>query len=295
MKFDNYTLLILALLIVPLLATAQKNREFNLDQSYDIGSDATINMRTDDAEVRITGSDTRQVKVRIERRVKSGGLRLGDEHDLTVKVYTKNGDLHISDRQPQGVTWNIMGYSYEVYRIDIETPAEVNLKLEGDDDNYLIRNVNGNIEVRLDDGDLELLDCQGEEFDFRVDDGDINMNSGQGELYADIEDGDLIVDKGSFEQLLVKIDDGNVDVKTDLKSFGTYRITSDDGQVDLTITGGGGNIDVSHDNSRISTTPEFKLLGKTEHNSRYQLPGGDAEVVIRADDGSIRLSAYSTD
>ena len=43
-------------------------------------------------------------------------------------------------------------------------------------DDYLVRNVNGSIEMDVDDGDIELRDCNGDKFDFNLEDGDLKLS-----------------------------------------------------------------------------------------------------------------------
>ena len=283
------TYLTLLLIATPLMIWSQSSREFQLDESFGLTENGTIHMDTDDAEIRITGNNGDQVRVIIYRKIKQGGIRWGDDQDLTVDVYNRDGDLYISDRPDKGSSWTIIGYSYEDYRITIEAPAYANLKINGDDDDYDIRKINGDIDMSVDDGDIALTDCRGSKFEFRVDDGDVIMDTGKGELYADIEDGDLEVYNGSFRELVAKADDGNISIETSLINLGRYRISSDDGNIDLYITGGGGNFDLNHDDARISASSAFNLVEETEYSTNYTLPGGEAKVTIRADDATVRV------
>lgn len=280
----------LILICLPVLLWSQKNQEFNLDETFTLKSNGTLHMNTDDADIKITGSNRSDVRVVIFRKMKSGGIRWGgDEKDINVDVYSRDGDLYINDRPSNGVSWAIMGYSYEEYRINIEAPLATHLDIEGDDDDYRVRNIHGSIDMRVDDGDIELLDCRGSEFEFRVDDGDLVMDGGKGKLYADIEDGDLEITNGSFREVVAKADDGNISIETTLNNLGNYRMSSDDGSVEIYVTRGGGSFEVSHDDSRISVGPDFNVIEKSDHHSTYKLAGGNASVDIRADDGSVRL------
>jgi len=281
--------LTLLLLLVPLLTWGQKSKEFNLDETFAINKTGTIHMDTDDAEIKIEGSSRDDVQVTIYRKIRYGGIRWGEQSEIAVDVHTRNGDLYISDRDSDGVTWTIMGYSHEDYRITIEAPYEVSLDIRGDDDDYRIRSVHGAINMRVDDGDIQLSDCRGNEFEFRVDDGDIQMDGGKGKLYADLEDGDLEISNATFREVTARVDDGNINIETSLNNVGNYRLSLDDGTVELYISKGGGAFDLSHDDSRVSVDPAFNLIDKSEYRSSYKLAGGDANIIIRADDGNIRL------
>ena len=283
------TYLTLLLIATPLVLWSQSSREFQLNESFNLSDGGTIHMDTDDADIKITGTNAEKVQVIIYRKVKQGGIRWGDQQDLTVDVYNRDGDLYITDRPERGSNWTILGYSYEDYRITIEAPSSAHLNIKGDDDDYDIRKINGDIDMSVDDGDIVLTDCRGSKFEFRVDDGDVMMNTGKGELYVDIEDGDIEVSNGSFREVVAKSDDGNISVETSLTNLGQYRISCDDGNVNLYITGGGGVFDINHDDARISASSAFSLTEETEYSTNYTLPGGKAKVTIRADDAAVRL------
>ncbi len=281
--------LTLILVLVPLITWGQKSKEFNLDEKFAINKTGTIHMDTDDAEVKIVGTSREDARVTIYRKIRYGGIRWGEESEINVDVTTRDGDLYISDRDGNGVTWTIMGYSHEEYRINIEAPNGVSLDIRGDDDDYRIQAINGAIEMRVDDGDIELMNCRGDAFEFRVDDGDVQMDGGKGTLYADLEDGDIEVINASFREVTAKADDGNINIETSLNTVGRYRLSSDDGSVELYITKGGGEFDLRHDDSRVTADPEFDLIDKSDDAASYKLPGGNAQITIRADDGNIRL------
>jgi hypothetical protein len=56
----------------------------------------------------------------------------------------------------------VVGYYSEEYRIEIEVPIGVSLKVRGDDGDYYIKNISGSVLLDLDDADAELAGCTGD-------------------------------------------------------------------------------------------------------------------------------------
>ncbi|HEU5291152.1 MAG TPA: DUF4097 family beta strand repeat-containing protein [Cyclobacteriaceae bacterium] len=266
-----------------------QNGNFKLDKDYSISKTGTLDLRSSDADVFITGSDRVTAHVKIERTVESKGVVWGDE-SFSVDIDEENGNLMIRERQ-ENVRVGVIGYYRENYKIDIQVPLGVSLKIQGDDGDYFIKNVNGSIFMDTDDGDAELSGCAGPKFSFNIDDGDISMDGGQGELEIDGDDSDIKIRNGKFSSIDAEMDDGDIRIETSLVANGNYYIDSQDGSVVLDILGGGGIFDIRHDDARVVTEGNFKSIQKDEDRTKVSLAGGSAKINIRSDDGSVRLSA----
>lgn len=262
---------------------------FRLDKDYAISKTGTLDLRSSDADVFITGSDRTTAHVKIERTVESKGVVWGDEK-FSVDVKEENGDLLIRERQ-ESVRVGVIGYYRENYKIEIQVPIGVSLKINGDDGDYFIKNVNGSISMDIDDADAELSGCAGNQFSFAIDDGDISMDGGQGELEIDGDDSDVKIRNGKFTSIHANMDDGDIRIETSLAGNGDYTIDSQDGSIVLNILGGGGTFDIRHDDARVITEGNFQSVQKDDDRTKISLAGGSAKINIRLDDGSVRLSA----
>jgi Putative adhesin len=227
--------------------------------------------------------------VKIDRTITAKGWKWGSD-DFKVEVREENGNLVVQERQ-KGSEVAAIGYYTEVYRIDIEIPEGVSLKVRGDDGDYYIKNVNGAISLRMDDADAELAGCKGDRFEFRLDDGDIRMDQGRGSLEIDGDDADIEIYKASFTSIRANVDDGDLIIETSLANNGNYNIESQDGLIALNITGGGGEFEIRHDDGRVLTEGGFKTLEKDEHETRLALANGSAKVNLKADDARVKLRA----
>src|SRR5688572_24901049 len=181
--------LILCFLLLNFTSTIlAQDGSFNLDKEYKISKSGTIELSSTDAKVFITGSNRTTAHVKIERNVISKGWT-SERGEFSVEVGENNGNLTIRERQTSS---NIsVGYYREEYKIEIEAPPGVSLRVRGDDGDYFIKNINGSISLSLDDADAELSDCKGDHFNFRLDDGDIRMDKGRGTLEIDGDDADI--------------------------------------------------------------------------------------------------------
>lgn len=286
----TYLLLAISMLLMfTVRAEAQKNDEFNLDETYAIAGDGTISLNSDDANVTITGSDRQDVRVVVNYRRRVKGLSFGDYDGFEMIVEENNGNLNIYEKERENGTRFIVGSSREEYEITIEAPRGVSLNLEGDDETYRIASVNGAIQIDADDSDVELKECNGNSFSVELDDGDFLMDGGNGSLQLNLDDGDARILNGNFSDIQFDADDGDLDITTMLSDGGNYRFDLDDGDLILNVAGGGGDFDIRHDDADISTSSEYEEVMSDDERSIYRLPLGNANISIKTDDGDIVL------
>ena len=260
---------------------------FKLDENYPIGVQGTIYLDSDDANVRIVGTEREDVHVKIFRKVTSKGIVFGKK-SFEVEIKPRNGNLYIQDIQ-QHFNVGIVGYMREEYKITIETPSHVNLDIKGDDDDYNIRSINGSITMDVDDGDARLTNCGGDSFDFNLDDGDLTMDQARGSLSLSLDDGEATIKNAAFKNIDVRADDGDIEIATSLEDSGSYSFRVDDGDIDLTVLKGGGIFHIYHDDGHVSASQAFDIKTKEEDETKLRLDAGNARVKMRTDDASIRL------
>jgi hypothetical protein len=283
----KYQLVLVLCLLASVAFSQTKNKDYHLDKEYKIQSNGTISLAASDAKVSIVGSTRATAHVKIDREVHTRGMVFGEE-EFAVSIEESNGNLEIKERSGS-TSVGIVGYHYEKYTISIEVPEGVSLQLKGDDGDYLIRSINGSIDASLDDGDIELMACKGNDFRFRLDDGDIKMDEGKGSLEIDADDADIFIQRGNFSKIVADVDDGDFVIETSLTDGGDYFIDAQDGLISFTILGGGGKIDVLHDDARVLTDGNFTMVEKSDDRTRLTLGNGNAKVDIRADDARVRL------
>ena len=258
-----------------------------LDEIYKIDENGTIYLSADDANVTIKGENRNDVAVKIDYEVRSKGVQWGSR-EFRVDVANRGGDLHIEEYKKSNAT--IMGYVSSDYTIEILAPVGVNLDIRGDDDDYMITAVNGEISIDADDADAVLKGCGGDRFFFDIDDGDIKMDQGRGQLTARMDDGDIEIINAAFDEIDYRADDGDFALETSIGPNAMYKISGDDSTFDLVVTKGGGSFTINHDNGRIDYDNNFQLMDKDEDRTVLNLTGGRAKIIISGDDIRVSLA-----
>lgn len=271
---------------IPGFLFAQEN-EFHLDKEYGIDPNGTIELYSDDAQISITGTTRNTAHIKIDRKLVTKGVVSG-EKEFKVDVSSKEGNLIIRQKEEGNIS--VVGYMNEEYTIAIEAPQGSSLKLKGDDDNYVIRNINGSITIENDDGDATLEHCGGNYFEFNFDDGDIYMNEGRGTLIVDLDDSNIEVLNGKFDKIEARNDDGDLIIETSLADDGEYSLETNDADIEFTITEGGGDFEIRHDDSSLHTSNQFNIIEEDDHFTHLTLPSGNAKVKIRTDDSQVSMN-----
>ncbi len=265
-----------------------KSDVFTLDKVFQMDKNGTLDLRSNDAQVTITGSDRSDIRIKVYRHL-SYDFNKDTRGKFNINIEEKNGNIIVREDNP-AVKININLNRKLVYTIDVELPNSASLKIVGDDDDYNIENVNGDIAMIVDDGDILLNNCRGKLFDLEVEDGDIELNGASGRLIAELEDGNLDARHCSFNEAEITCDDGDINLEMDLFDDGYYNFDTEDGNVSLKINKGGGNFDIRHDDGRIRATSDFHLSFDNESRHEFKLNGGNGKVSITTDDGSVSLA-----
>ena len=279
---------LLVLSFFALSAQKESNKDFHINKEYKISELGTLTLKCSDAKVSISGSARKTALVKIDREVETKGFVFGGHDEFNVEVEELNGDLTIRESSSYS-SFGIVGYYHEHYTINISIPEGASLVVKGDDGDYRISNINGSISVDLDDADIALTACSGDNFKFTLDDGDITMDQAKGRLDIDADDADVKISHAAFTAIQSDIDDGDLVIETSLADNGDYYINAQDGFIALTITNGGGKFDIRHDDARVITEGKFETIEESEDRTRLTLASGNAKVDIRSDDARVRL------
>ena len=284
-------LFLMAFMIFSSEGKDQKGYEYKLDKIYPIASNGTLDLKTNDADIRIIGSNRPDVHLKVFRSVTVKGVFSSSDEDFKMDVEEMDGNLIIREIK-RSYNAGLTIYSNQVYKITIELPHTVSLKLRGDDDDYYVSSVNGTVKLDVDDGDVTLDNCGGSKFDLDIADGNLEMSGAKGYLWLSLDDGDLRASNCQFEEVKIRADDGNISLETSLASEGGYNMKVDDGNVDLKIKSGGGEFEIRHDDGRIRASADFELAYSGDSRHLFKLAGGKAKVYVKTDDGRVNLDTY---
>lgn len=267
-------------------------KEYRLDESYPINNDGRIELHSNDADVTIKGTNRSDIRLVVHREIDQRSWpKRKNEENFFIEVELAQDEAIIREvfRDRYQSNWGINVVNEKRYTIDIEVPKGLDLVIYGDDDDYLIEDISGTIQLHANDSDAELRHCTGSSFEFRLDDGDVYLSGGRGQLDMRGEDGDFTFMDCDFEEVRARIDDGSIFLATNLYNDGRYEFTSEDGDIDLEIMEGGGQIDVYMSDGRVRFDREWEVRKESEHRTQLYKPGGTARVDIETDDGSVRI------
>jgi Putative adhesin len=285
----KHLILLFASFYLFVFSAQSQNKEgnFHLDKEYKISSIGNLKLSCSDAKVFITGSSRSTAHIKIDRDVDTKGFFFGNR-EFTVDITETDGNLEIKERSNGSVS--MIGYYNVKYTITIEVPEGINLKVKGDDGDYFLKSVNGSIDLDVDDADVQLASCKGNDFKFRLDDGYIKMDEGKGKIEIDGDDSDIDIRNASFTSVNANVDDGDFVIQTSIADNGKYSIDGQDGLISFTVLGGGGTFEIHHDDSRVTAENGFVLEEKTDNRTRFTLASGNAQIDLRADDARVKLN-----
>jgi hypothetical protein len=217
--------------------------------------------------------DARRLADRVEVRIGQEGDRIEVQ-----TVYPKND-------------WSFWGHSEVLVHINILAPAKSDLDVSTADGELKVSGFEGDLRLSTEDGDLSVSACSGVAR-VSAEDGDVTVRDFQGDVDAGIEDGDLRVE-GKLGRLSADAEDGDVDVRLAEGSVMTadWRVEAADGGVKIQVPEGfAADLDVDTHDGSIDIDLPATAADMSEGKLTGSMNGGGHRLVIRTEDGSVRLS-----
>lgn len=274
------------LFIVATTTIAQN--EFHLEETYQIREGGTLFLESEDAEVTITASDRSDVYVKVDRIVKVKGVSSRNYQRFDFEINERNGDLILKEKSESRINFMIGSISEE-YTIELLIPSDINLNLEGEDDDYYISNVGGELQIEGEDGDAIVREFHGISFEFNTEDGDLVLEGGSGSIRIESEDGNIEVNNGNFDEVNVETEDGDIEFTTTLSARGRYLFVTEDGDMELNFPGGEGEIQIIHEDCDIRTTEGYEVIHDSDEKTIVKSGRGSSSVKVITEDGSISI------
>jgi putative adhesin len=287
------------LLALAVLTPRTKAEEWT--KSYPISGRPNVTVETNDGNVRISTSDTKQV-----------------EFIVDYAGYKVDKDLHIESRQDADRVqliarvsshWGIFIHPRNI-RIEVRMPKDADLRVDTGDGAVETQPVNGTVKIHTGDGSVRAqaiggdasidtgdgsITLEGAKGDVRLrtGDGHIDARNIDGKLDATSGDGHIKID-GRFDALNIKTGDGSIDARVlpGSKLVSGWSIHTGDGSVDLVLPNElQADIDASTNDGRISLGFPVTVEGTFSNSKLHgKLNGGGQPLTIHTGDGSIRLS-----
>ena len=283
---------LIVLTAVPAVA-GEITRDFN--ESFEVERGWTLRLRHGDGEVTITPWDKDVIEVTVRYRAERKGWGDDDEIDFTVEFEEKNGVLEVTGKEPKSGFMGFHVYILKEYTYDISAPPYVELDLHGDDGDVDIEKWKAPVEIKIDDGNVSMYDCEPGKTRIRAADGEITLDGLSGSLDLIGDDCDVELNRAKLTDCRIQGEDGEIEVRD---CEGDFFIEVDDADVELMrirtsvmdIKGQDGDIDIE-----LLKTKELDIELRTDDGDiDLGLASGiSAEFAIDVDDGSIRTDLPS--
>ena len=301
-------------------------RDFN--ESFEVKPGAALRVRHGDGDVTITPWDKDVIEITVHYYAERKGFGDDSDHDFKVKFEEKNGVIEVTGKESRSGFMGLQVYILKEYTYEISAPRYVELDLQGDDGNIEIEKWTGQIEIKLDDGDIDLYGCEpgktkiramdGElildghsgSLDIIVDDAKIDINRSKlkecriqaedggirvrdsgGDFYIEVDDGDTELLRIKTNVMDLKAQDGDIDIELLKTGKLDLEIRTDDGDVDLSLQGGiSASFSIDVDDGRIRTDlPSAEDVQSGNSWMSGKLGKGNGKIRIRTNDGSVML------
>lgn len=286
-KFTCILLFVSALLITGTMEV-KAQKDFTLDETYNLGKKGSIHLATNGANVRILTTDEPETTVRSIYRIDTKGLKIGSKDPVELEASVSGDSLLLGEKEQKGTRIVLGGKSVE-YNITIETPTDTDLNLQGEGNSYFVRELTGNITIKGKALQIDLQKCRGEKFIFDLNDSTLDMDQGEGSLTLKMNKGLARLKDINFEVMGVNVDKGEVNMFTHLPDNGNYVMDIDDGKLLFHIINGGGTFSITHNDLRILSEGEFTVPLNSKSETIYEREGGSAQISIDADNSNIKL------
>ncbi len=308
------------------LAAEEIDRKFQ--ESFAVKEGMKLILDHGDGDVRVTAWRDDRLDVEVRYRAKASNIGWVKSSEFRVDFRQDGDTIFVTGHEPKRVSVGISAYREYEYVYEIKAPSYLNLNFEGEDGDVEISDWRGEIEIRLEDGDLLLTSIDSPRTEVVVEDGDVEIDRLRGEILVEVEDGDVEIYDCQTDYGRIRGEDGDVTID---RCSGSFEVTVADGDAhlselvaaDLEIRGGDGTIllallpsddldlnvrvgdgDVVMDLDReLSASFELETrdgriqvqatdvadLVKERQRVSGRIGGGDGSIYVRSVDGDVTL------
>jgi hypothetical protein len=236
-------------------------------REYAIQGRPELRVSTGDAHVTVESWDKKSIDIQItttDWKIGPGGLEVSD--------YQSGDAVELTVRQrPQVVFFGVVDRRADVL---VRMPREARLEVRTRDGRLSVRGIQGDLRLQTGDGRLEARDVAGS-LEAATGDGsmsvegrfdDLNARTGDGRMEITVQPGSRMVRSWSLRS-----GDGSIGLRLPRDFAATLEARSGDGHVEITLP--------------------LTLSGRKSRSSvRGTLNGGGHNLILRAGDGSIRVT-----
>lgn len=299
MPMNTRAAVFFAVLMFAACASHAGGKTYN--KSFQITGVPDLEVESDDARVRVTGTDDSQVEVSVEY----DGYDLGKS--LRIEARQEGNKVHVSVRTIGRIGISLNFKSRLV--VEVRMPRQGDLKVTTGDGWISVLSIKGNVSVRSADGSIKAANLAGNvdlrsadgkilagglqgNLRLRTSDGSIEGNNLEGDCDVTSSDGHIYL-TGRFDTLNIKSGDGGIEASVEQGSrmSRSWDISSGDGSIELRLPEDfKALLNASTSDGSIKLEIPVAVEGEMKRSRvRGTLNSGGPALNIHSGDGSIRL------
>lgn len=244
--------------------------EKEFGETFPAPAGTVLRLRHGDGDVILRPWDRDEIEILVRYRADRKGLGELSEDDFTVDFRSRDGAVEVTGREKGSGFFGLSVYVVKEYSYTISAPPGTAVDLDGDDGSIEVERWRGDIEIRSDDGSIELVECSSRSTTIRCEDSDIAIDGHSGSLDIDADDAEILISRGRFDGCRIVLEDGDVRIRD---SEGDIEVVAEDADTEL---------------YRISSS-RLDLESEDGGFDVDLLGGGPASVEIRTGDGDVEL------
>ncbi len=306
------------------LSAALYSEEINKEEvkTFALNPGGSVILKADEGDVVVNTWSKPEIRIRMIKRAWGRSKREAARNmeKIRVDISPFKNRIIIQEKKWEGESsfLSIFRVRYNRYgqRVDFEltVPKKTNLKIECDEGDVRISNVEGKIKVETDEGDLNLDEIVSDLIQLQADEGSVNCSKiesrGKGYLKADVDEGNFNLDDSKVHEIDVNCDEGRIFIEETITD--RFRLYCDEGSITVSfIPSDEGDYEIGADEGNISIRiPEecnLKLVLRSEEGkiindfglSKSKMDDGEllrgvigrssALLRARTDEGDIRV------
>jgi DUF4097 and DUF4098 domain-containing protein YvlB len=235
-------------------------------KKFTISGHPELRIDTNDGAVIIRTWDRKEIEARVTTvgwKIGSGEVTVvdhqtGDRVELEVRIPHRNFEISFGHRS---------------VRIELEVPREIRTDIHTGDGGITVDGLHGETRLSTGDGHIEAERL----------DGTLDAQTGDGRLHV----------RGRFDLLNLHTGDGSIEaeIESGSKISSEWRVRTGDGHVTLRVPSNfAADLDVHTGDGHIDSDLPVTISGSRRDNElRGKLNAGGPPLVVRTNDGSIRL------
>ncbi|MBV9498175.1 MAG: DUF4097 family beta strand repeat protein [Acidobacteriaceae bacterium] len=273
-----------ALVAGSILSAAEADGSF--DRSLTISGPVDLDVQTDSGGVTVTAGRSGFVRIHAILQAQHGWFSSND-------VYARIRELERNPPIEQNGNRVRIGYVHEhnllrniSMRLEIESPANTELRARADSGGIEVRGLGGRIDCKTDSGGIEIHDV-GSEVHAEADSGGVHINKTKGAVFARVDSGGINASDvaGALD---VQADSGQITIGQTVAAPIRAKAGSGGVRVKL-VPGAGYDVSAESDSGTISV-PEMAVNSIfSKHHIEGKIRGGGPSVSIRVDSGGITI------